>query len=130
MHGVQPEELPSVFPLINQLLMKIPRLGEKFGLPDIYAELETGAWQLWIAGEEQIDAVMLTTVIKFPRTTELHLLGVAGSRMRDWLPFLPLMKEFARKSGCKRIVMGPVRQGFKRALPEFKGNRIHLELTL
>ncbi len=127
---MQPEQLPSLFPLTTQLLNQIPRLQEKYGLDDVYQELECGAWQLWIAGEEEIEAVMLTTVIQFPKMTELQLLGVAGQRMRDWLPFLPLMKEHAKNNNCSKITMGPVRKGFKRVLPEFQGDRLYLEMKV
>ena len=129
-HGVQPDELPVVFPAATDFIIKIPRLTDRFRLKDVYTEIETGNWQFWIMVDEKIEGVLLTTLVKFPLRKELQMLGVSGSRMREWVGLIGPIETFASQNDCAGVVMLGVRRGFGRLLPDYKGNRLILEKVL
>jgi len=129
-HGVQPEELPAVFPAAAEFILKIPRLPERFRLKDVYEEVETGNWQMWIMFEEKIEGVLLTTVTQYPLRRELHMIGVSGTRMREWVNLIDTIEKYGVQNDCESSLMLGVRRGFGRLLPEYKGNRLILEKVL
>lgn len=127
---IRPEEVSTVFPVVTDILIRIPRLVDRYSLEDVCLECKAGAWQLWVIGGERIYAALLTTIISYPKRRELVLLGIAGVKMKDWIHMLPEIEDFGRVNNCDRVAMTSVREGFRRVLPGYAGNRISLEKVL
>lgn len=92
--------------------------------PDLYdAEfikkgIRNRDFQLWIVYDDQIRAVVITQVLKYPKAKVLDLNFVGGENMlhlieQGW----GALKLFAKHEGCKYI-RGYGRKGWTRLLPE------------
>ena len=130
-HGVQPGELDKIFTLTVPRLVAIPRLIERYRIEDVYEEIRDGNWQLWLALDKTVEAACLTTIVEFPKRREIHLLGVAGHRAKEWAASgINLIEQYGRKMGCELIVAQAIRRGFGRYFPEYKLGRASLERKL
>jgi len=130
LHGVQQKEMEQVFPLTTEWLVKIPRLLDRYTLAHVYQELDGGYWQIWLMMDNTIHGVLLSKIIQYPVCREFHLIGIAGEKMREWLPLRPVLERYARENGCVRIILQNARKGFARVLPDYSGNRVIMEKTL
>lgn len=67
--------------------------------------------QLWTWQTSEIEAVMVTSVCD----GTCLVLTMAGKNMKDWLPCLPIVENWARETGCTEMrIQG--RKGWSRAL--------------
>ena len=133
LHGVQPEELEKIFPLVTEWLSQIPRLAQKYGLQDVYTEVKTGNWQLWVFMGDEVDGVLLTTITQYPHWKELSLVGLAGRKMKQWLAESDKLKPiecFAERHECNAVVMVGARKGFTKIFKDYTADRVVLEKLL
>jgi hypothetical protein len=82
-------------------------------IEDVEAGLLSGRFMLWPGPS----AAAITEFNEYPRLTALNIFLVGGDRagMRQ---LLPAIREFAKRSGCKRMEAGG-RKGFERIAESF-----------
>jgi len=129
-HGVQPDELESLFPFLTGWLVRIPRLNEWYKLNDVYKAVLSGDWQLWTFMDKKLEGVLLTTIVQLPLSRELRMIGIAGNRMEEWRGDIHIIENYARANDCDRVVMLGARKGFGKVFPDYKGDRVILEKKL
>ena len=116
--------------MVTGWLSEIPRLLDRYDLKGVYAELDAGLWQLWLMIDEEIEGVLITNIVHYPLSKELHLLGVAGRRMPEWKGLIKTIELYAHQNDCEIVMMVGARPGFSRVFPEYTGNRLVLEKRL
>ena len=129
-HGVQPHEIGAIFPMLAPWIFTIPRMKDRFRAADVRRELADGSWQAWAFIDGQVEGVLLTTIQQFPLARELHLIGIAGNRMDEWVAQMPAIENFAHDNGCDRVVMLGARKGFAKIFPDYDGGHVVLEKRL
>lgn len=87
--------------------------------------MQAGRWQLWIGDK----AIALTTIIQFPVTRELRIIGGAGRFYDNWLDDLKQLETYAKEQGCTRVTITG-RRGFQRLLKDYTLKRVELEKEL
>lgn len=130
LHGVQPEELETIFPLAAPLIYRIPLLNCQYKLDDVYKELKSESWQLWLMMDKTIDGVLLTEILDYPLCRVLVLKGISGRRMHRWIKFLDVIEEYARDNGCSKIMTAGARRGWRKILADYKHTMVVLEKEL
>ena len=91
--------------------------------------LESGEWQLWIMGEENVEAIVLTEVMAFPSAKVLIIRGIAGDGINRWIGHLPAIEEWGKRAGCDRVrAIG--RLGWERVLKDYRKVQVYMEKRL
>ena len=85
-------------PFIQKALDHQPNPG--YTLDDIYDGLKLTAMQLWCWGHE---ACLVTTIQEQYGKKWCHLLAIGGSAMKEWLPYLKLVEDWAKSKGCEQM---------------------------
>lgn len=108
---------------IEPLLERACRYSDgRFDPENVRIGVVNGHLQLWAAfrGEEDVVAVMVTTLAHFPtgkKTADIVLLG--GSDRDGWMSFLDVVEKWALKNECDTLTcMG--RKGWARDLHDWK----------
>lgn len=120
-HVTDIELARKMWPTVGPLLDKAVRhTNGCFELEDVWADIERGKQQLWLACSDdgtRIDAAMTTMFDQYPRKKTLKVVFVGGARMRTWLAeFRTLVEAFARKHGAA-MLEGYFREGWVRVWP-------------
>jgi len=118
--GVVPENIAvyagEIMPLLERVI-DTQKLRRYYSPEDILAQCATEKMQCWVAGEGQIDAVIITHIAVHPsgyRSLDVPL--ICGDGMRQWLkPLWKLLKAFAKANGCQEI-NGHGREGWARVV--------------
>lgn len=73
-------------------------------------------WAIWSG--EQLEAVVLTEIIDYPRKRYCNVHGLAGVNHKRWLHLVWNIEEWAKTKGCDGIESAHGRVGFERELKE------------
>jgi ribosomal protein L5 len=105
----------------------VERANGRFDSEDVFERIKEGFWSLWIVHEKfEIRAVLMTQIIKYPKLKELQIIMCVGENHKDWYHLVNKMKDFARSSGCKKIV-AITRPGWEKVMKEFEKSHVYLE---
>jgi hypothetical protein len=114
--GVPWQKVERLWPFVEPLIQKaLDRTLGEYLSGDIYGFLINQEMQLWIAGEEGIDAAMVTQIVTYPRKKFCNVVLVGGSGLKDWLKFQPILLAWAKEHGCN-AVRSTGRRGWHRVL--------------
>ena len=107
-------EWPRVSPLIRRALE-----GEgSYAEADVALYCIGGSSQLWLVEREnEVSAVCITEIVKFPRQRKCMLRYLAGF-MEAIEPHIPAVEDYARREGCQ-VLEGYARRGFVRRMPDW-----------
>jgi len=97
-----------VVPFIERALER----GSIWNIEDIYDGLKESTFQLWAWKDDGIEAVLITCLVKDKYCV---MLTMAGSKMYEWIKFLPIVENWARQNGCKEMMVHG-RKGWSRVL--------------
>ncbi len=104
---VAPQMLPRWAERVRPHFEKMARGSSgRYLYTDLLTEVAAGRMQLWLAIDgASLLCVMLTEVKTFPRSRELWLIGLVGSRPRRWAHLLMGIEAVAKQNfGCAKIV--------------------------
>ena len=100
-------------PLLEPLEHQDPLL---FLPEDVLPLMRRGVLQLWAGNDEfKIFAVMLTTVIAYPRWKVCSILWVSGQKVLKMMPLLESIEDWALQQGCDAMNVSG-RRGWQRVL--------------
>lgn len=108
-HQLWPQIEPLLAPLLAQEGLYIPL--------DIMACCIRGEMMIWVAWDgmsPEIDAAMVTQIVRFPRRSVCAILYIAGRNLRRWArQFEEETEKYARAQGCQQMG-GGFRKGWAR----------------
>ncbi len=99
-----PDVLPILWLQISEVLRPAIDRYDEFTLDDIRILVTRGVHHCWIwAPDNEIEAVMICTVRTYPRKRTYLIQSIAGTGMKEWSKFLPMIEDFATALGCTEI---------------------------
>jgi len=122
-----PDEAAARWRDIMPFLVGMSKMAsERYGPGDLLKLVAAGEYQMWGAADgEQLDAVMLTRLVQYPRAKSCELASVFGKNMKEWLGLLDKLESWAKREGCTCIQ--PVgRPGWERVLKPHGYEKTHL----
>lgn len=133
---VPPTELRwQMWPKLRPLFEKVTRHTQGCYEPeDVWAEICRGEQALWLAFDEkrnEVDAVMTTALVDYPKRKSCRVIYVSGKNMKSWLPeFRETVERYAVKHGAT-LLQGNFRRGWARVWPGAAecGVSLYKELT-
>lgn len=94
----------------------IDKNGGEFDRFHVLSCLVKKEMQLWIAAENEIDAVCVTRIDQYQNMQILRIVLLAGEGMENWMnELIDTLEVFARHCGCSRID-GTGRRGWAKSL--------------
>jgi len=107
-------EVPELWRLVKPEIERAIANGCQWNMQEIHDRITDGRMQLWIYGEHEIDAVLVTRC-----TDHCLLLACAGYNMHRWLRHLSLIEVFARQMDCQRMELHG-RRGWQKVLKGYR----------
>lgn len=122
-------EKPTIARLLRHGLVE----GQsEYTFEEVRERLEKGVFQLWcFHGNNELDALMLTTIEVWPSQKSLHVELVVGKNADAYWHHLEDLKAFAKQLDAKRITAS-VRPGLEKKLKAmgFSSKRIRMHKEL
>ena len=134
---VPPDEIDYIWPSVKDLIEAALDRSGLFGINDAYCHVVNGTWQLWVVHEKrndqwsgaQIECVVLTEIIDYPKDKVLRVTMATGSDRTKWVDRIEVIEGWAKSLGCERIqVLG--RPGWERVLKDYRKTHVMLEKQL
>ena len=114
--GVQRSQLKDVWPKVGPLLEWGLKRSNRLTAEMIKEALEKGEAQLWVPWDQSgIRAACVTEIYETSLLKRCHVLALAGSGFKDWLPCLETIEKWAKAKGCELVTMTP-RKGLEQHL--------------
>lgn len=96
---------------------------------DVEGEILIGCGLVWIAWDEKIKAAASTTLQRIGSDLICVLTACGGEDMREWLPLLGKIEDYAKAEGCKSLrIFG--REGWLRVLDGYRKMAVVIEKEL
>ncbi len=106
----------SIWPKIEaQVGEALARSGGRFEARDVLAALYEGRQQLWLHAGKDIDLVVITEVIQYPRKRALSIFLCVGRNRDSWIGHLADLESFGAERGCT-LIEAWARPGWARVL--------------
>jgi hypothetical protein len=96
---------------------------------DLKAEFKSQTKQVWVALDDYIRALAITTILEFPRRKLLKIIGCTGRGYKDWSHLVSGIENFARLEGCSHIE-AIARPGWHKILKDYRKTHIRLDKCL
>jgi len=122
---VTSEMLDEYLPLIGWHLDQFAANGQ-YTPKNFEDQIRDRERQLWVAWDNGVKAVVLTAIAD-DRLGSCLVTHAAGKGMADWLHLFPVIVEWAKAQGCKRIE-ATARPGWERMLKGFDMKKSHVIL--
>lgn len=119
--GVQPEEVPRLWPALALLLAPAIRRQSGHTLDDLRESFLNGTAQCWVVGDFQ--GAVVTSLQDYPQERVLYVQFLSGEGADEWLPDLvKVLNAFAEAEGCAAVEFVGRRgwRKFERAFPDYK----------
>ena len=132
LHGVQPEEIDPLWPLLEPLLLKPlvrTEIIKDYDTSYVRDMMKDYKMQCWIAHEEdKINAVFITQIDDYPKRKVLSipLVGAVNGTIDTWIGAMDTFKEFAKAHDCEAI-RGWGRKGWEKVL---KPDSVRIEFDI
>jgi len=106
--AVPPRYLSEIWRPVRQHLEGAVRTADKkYHVDDIYREVDSGYYGLWIVIDPEDDAIIAaftTRIIQYPNRKAIALDWVGGIRMKEWIDLvLDEITEDAKDMGCRHL---------------------------
>lgn len=118
------EDAEKWWPVLEPMFLRVTALTNGCYEPeDVRAEIRSGHQKLWVAWDKtrnEINAVMTTSLFRYPRRTAVRVNYVSGGRMKAWIDeFVEEVEKYARSEGAT-LLEGSFREGWIRMWPGAK----------
>lgn len=118
---VTPAELPALWPVAEEILMRAPEhWSDHFTLTDIQRLLCQDKLQLWLAADEGgYCLAALTELAVYPAKKTARIVWVGGEQLPKLLQCLGFVELWAKREGCETMeILG--RRGWQRLLRQYQ----------
>lgn len=114
------DRVAAVWPHLAHIIHRLEAAAHgKYEAADLEAACVSGKMQLWLATSDDRKTPMtvaLTEIVDYPRQAIGRVVGCAGTGLKDFMPFLRDLEEWAKTQGCKGM-QAVGRDGWIKALP-------------
>lgn len=114
---------PEIKPLVEHCFKKAKE--HRFDVDDVYQMVKDRTAQLWVAGHPEIDGVLVTQILTYPRATECLIFLACGKLHEDWEQELSSLLVGAPSLGCTHA-SAYVRPGFTRLLKDWETRQTYM----
>ena len=122
--GIKSKDIPSFWPHAADLIQRgIDTYGE-FSLEEVYQALINGQYQLWVAGDKGVEAILITHI----NSNVCYVEICAGDGIKS-LSYLKVVEKWAGELGCTSIEISG-RRGWAKVLKDYKIKKIILRKSL
>lgn len=112
--GVTSDQITDIWPLVFDLVVRgIGRYGD-FSTQEIFEGLMDRSRQLWVSGDRDIQAILITRLDDNESERVCHVEVCAGKGIAS-LKFLKIVEKWAKEAGCDRMEIAG-RKGWERVL--------------
>lgn len=126
---VDPAQVGHFWPHVEPLLRPAIENMRLSSFEDVEGEILCGCGLVWIAWDEKIKAAASTTLQKINGELICVLTACGGEDMREWLPLLAKIEDYAKAEGCKSLrIFG--RCGWLRVLDGYRKTAVVIEKDL
>lgn len=129
---VDPERIEEIWPHVVPL---IDRAYERFGTQEerrkVESDIRGGLALMWLAwsAKRQIEAALVTDLIREDGTLICRLRAIAGEQVTRWLALVAQIEAYAKAEKCARTrYIG--RPGWKAMLPDYRVTHVQAEKLL
>ncbi len=125
---VPPDEIDYIWPSVNGLIETALDRSGLFGINDAYCHVANGTWQLWVVHSERgnIECVVLTEIIEFPKEKVLRVTMATGSDRTKWVDRIEVIEGWAKSLDCNRVQISG-RPGWERVMTDYQKTHVLLE---
>lgn len=118
-----------IWPRVEPLIATVAEMAGIYTAHEILDRLLNRTAQLWVAvNGEKIVMACVTEILNY-RRKECNILICSGSRRKNWIGFLEVIKDWARDQGCQAMTLTG-RKGWQRVLRDWKMTAVELECRL
>lgn len=118
------DQIIALWDKAEPLIQKAINVYDEHSINDIFSSLVEMKSQLWVAGHNDIEAILITQIIT-RNNKQVCLLELCAGRGVESIQFLKTIELWAKDAGCCSIeLIG--RPGWKRVLRDYKTNKITL----
>lgn len=101
--GIDSAVIDHVWPHVHpHVAACFDKLGEyRYEPEDILDAIRERDMQLWVAIDgNEVKAILITQLVRYPRVMECELFLWSGERTPDWEDHLARIEQWAREQGC------------------------------
>ena len=124
-----PEQIESLWPFVGPMIADSLKRASLMDEGFARACLDKGAWQLWVASDDTVRAIAITTIDDMPRGRLCTVILCTGDGMAEWVRHLASIEEWAVWRGCVRI-KAVTRPGWGRVMKDYRKTHVVLEKDL
>ena len=122
---VDPHRIAEFWPPIALLLKRAILRTDLNCFDEIERDVRAGRSLVWLVWSGEIEAAVITSLIKTDMSKVCVLTACGGKDMRRWLALLETIEVYARAEGCSRMrIFG--RKGWQRVLANYWIYRMRL----
>jgi hypothetical protein len=127
---VDPARVSEFWPHVRGLIIEAMRRGDLSAYWPVESAVLQGRALLWLVWNGQtIEAATITEICQSEWRKVCVIVACGGKDMSRWLPLLDGIEQYAKAEGCSATrIMG--REGWQRALPDYRRTKIVLEKEL
>jgi len=123
--GVRRDQIIDIWPLVADIIKRGCDKFNNLTLDGVFDDLHSGS-QLWVAGCNDITSVCVTRIYK---NGNCNIELCAGQDVDKIVSFLPIIEQWAKENGAKRMRMQG-RPGWRKKLTSYKLEKIIMEKSL
>lgn len=98
--------------------------GGRYSFEDCRKEIEEGKKHLWLASDDKIKGVILSSIVQFPRKKCAFIDICTGEELVNWGDMVALIEEWARLKGCEQMFL-IAREGMGKLLKKHDYRKTH-----
>ena len=124
---VPPRDIPIVRPMVAHWIEEAQRDSIYATADDVWASIENGAAQLWLAWSDKPEAVCVTQLEVTPKGKYCRIWIMVGQNMETWVDLMPGLEAWAKREGCK-MMRHEARPGWSKILKQYGYRMPHVVL--
>lgn len=114
MPGIPIENIETIWPMVSHYLDK---QDADYGKEDFKGKCLRGDYILWVGRNGKVAVIL--EVSDYHKGKECDIVVLAGEGINDWINELSEIEEWAKRSGCNRMILTG-RQGWVKVLKDYK----------
>jgi len=120
LNNIPSKDIDEVWSEAGPILQRALDHMGRYTLESIYEAIIEHGMQLWlITNEQEIKAVVVTSVVDYPLKKVLDITFVAGDGAKEWIEFIAAFESIAKEKGCSEIDCSG-RKGWGKLLPDYE----------
>ena len=127
---VDPKQVHLIWPQVSHWIRAAIERGDLGTFDSVESDVLSGQAFLWLAwNEPDIEAAVVTQLVKTERTKSCVIVACGGKSAPNWSGLISQIESYAKAEGCDAVrIFG--RSGWARVYPDYQVARVVLEKRL